>query len=72
LSFSLSEPLSRLIWALVLIPIQVKQARIARDLNDTMEIPDEYWRLSTRWKLFGAIAVALPLVNVYWMVFKPS
>ena len=32
-----------------------------------MEIPDEYWRLSTRWKLFGAIAVALPLVNIYWM-----
>ena len=63
---------SGLIWAFVLIPIQVKQARIADTLHDAMEIPDEYWKLSKRWRLFGAIAVVLPLINIYWMVFKPS
>ena len=63
---------SGLILALVLIPIQVKQARIVHDFNDAVEVPDEYWRLSRRWQLFGAIAVLLPLINLYWMVFKPS
>jgi hypothetical protein len=56
----------------VLIPTQVRQARIARSLSAMEPIPDEYWRLSRRWQLFGAVAVALPLVNIYWMVFKGS
>jgi uncharacterized membrane protein len=63
---------SGIVWATVLIPTQVRQARIARSLSAMEPIPDEYWRLSRRWQLFGAVAVALPLVNIYWMVFKGS
>jgi uncharacterized membrane protein len=60
------------IWVTVLIPIQVRQARLARGFAAAGAIPDEYWRLARHWQLFGALAVALPLANLYWMVFKPA
>lgn len=63
---------SDVIWLTVLIPTQIRQARIARSFNDSQAIPEEYWRLSNRWKYFGALAVVLPLFNIYWMIFKPA
>jgi len=63
---------SGIVWATVLIPIQIRQAQIARSLTTTECIPDEYWRLTRRWQFFGAVAVALPLLNIYWMVFNWS
>ncbi|CAN1497397.1 COG5528 Predicted integral membrane protein [Methylophilaceae bacterium] len=62
---------SGIIWLTVLIPTQIKQARMAQSFANTQTIPDEYWRLSKRWQIFGAIAVLLPMANIYWMVFKP-
>ena len=62
---------SGIIWITVLIPTQIKQARLARNFAYGKAIPDEYWKLSKHWNIFGAIAVLLPLVNIYWMVFKP-
>jgi uncharacterized membrane protein len=62
---------SGIIWITVLIPTQIKQARLARNFAHGKAIPDEYWKLSKHWNIFGAIAVLLPLVNIYWMVFKP-
>jgi hypothetical protein len=55
----------------VLIPTQIKQARLAREFAISLSIPDEYWKLSMRWNIFGTIAVVLPLINIYWMVYKP-
>jgi uncharacterized membrane protein len=63
---------SGVIWLSVLIPIQMRQAKITRLLDSTDSIPEEYWRLSRRWQLFGTIAAVLPLLNIYWMVFKGS
>ena len=62
---------SGIIWLTVLIPTQIKQARMAQSFANTQVIPDEYWRLSKRWQIFGAIADLLPMANIYWMVFKP-
>ena len=62
---------SGIIWISILIPTQIKQARLARNFANSKSIPDEYWKLSTRWNIFGTIAVVLPLINIYWMVFKP-
>ena len=56
----------------VLIPVQVRQARMAKTFADSSEIPEAYWRLSSIWYLFGTLATLLPLVNIYWMVFKPA
>jgi uncharacterized membrane protein len=63
---------SGLIWIAVLIPIEVMQARLAKEFRDAPTIPDRYWRLSRLWAVFGAIATALPLVNLYLMIFKPA
>lgn len=63
---------SGVIWLAVLIPVEVMQARLARQFRDASAIPDSYWRLSTIWAVFGAIAILLPLANIYFMVFKPT
>jgi uncharacterized membrane protein len=63
---------SGVIWAAALIPIEVIQARLARGFRDAEAIPDRYWRLSTRWAVFGGVATLLPLANLYFMIFKPE
>jgi len=62
--------LSGLIWVLVLIPVQIKQARMAATFAVTGEIPAHYWKLCQRWNFWGFLAVITPLVTVYFMVFK--
>jgi len=64
--------LSGVIWVAVLIPTQIKQAKIAKEFAVTGVIPAYYWQLNNRWIVFGVIATLLPLVNLYWMVFKPA
>lgn len=64
--------LSGLIWVAILIPVQIKQERMAQKFKNGTEIPPEYWRLCKRWNTWGAIATLLPLMNLYWMVFKPN
>lgn len=63
---------SGLIWAAILIPIQIRQARTARSFANGGTIPTEYWRLNKHWVIWGTIATVLPLLNLYWMVFKPT
>lgn len=63
---------SGVIWIVVLIPIQILQARMARQFERNGFIPTRYWRLNRIWLIFGVTATVLPLVNVYWMVFKPA
>jgi uncharacterized membrane protein len=63
---------SGVIWLGVLIPVEVMQARLARQFRDSPMIPDRYWRLSMIWAVFGAVATLLPLANLYLMVFKPD
>jgi uncharacterized membrane protein len=63
---------SGVIWVGVLIPVQVMQARMARGFASGGPIPPRYRRLSAVWVVFGLIATALPLVNLYLMVFKPA
>lgn len=63
---------SGLIWAAVLIPVQAKQAKMAREFAVSGEIPANYWKLCTTWNVFGLLATLIPLVNLYYMVFKPQ
>lgn len=63
---------SGVIWVLVLIPLQVKQARLARDFENGGAIPARYWAMSKVWYGFGTVATLLPLANLYVMVFKPA
>lgn len=63
---------SGVIWISVLIPVQVKQARMARKFSDKDTIPQGYWTLSKYWAAFGTVATVLPLANLFFMVFKPT
>ncbi len=63
--------LSGLIWVAILIPVQIKQAKMAKEFAVTSIIPEAYWKLCNRWNVFGVIATLLPLANLYLMVFKP-
>lgn len=62
---------SGLLWLLVLVPIQLRQARLARGFRDGGEIPPEYWRLARRWAVVGSLATVLPFCNLFLMVVKP-
>jgi uncharacterized membrane protein len=62
---------SGLIWICVLIPTQIAQAREARAFAEGAPIPESYWRHNRRWVVWGVIATLVPLVNLYFMVFKP-
>lgn len=59
--------LSGLIWALVLVPIQLKQRAL---LARTDRITPEYLRLSRVWQISGAVATLLPLPILYFMIAK--
>ncbi|MEE4536929.1 MAG: DUF2269 domain-containing protein [Erythrobacter sp.] len=61
-----------LIWLGILVPIQIRQARIAARFDAAGGITAEYRRLSRRWITWGLIST-VPLVCVLWlMVAKPA
>lgn len=59
--------LSGLIWALVLVPIQLRQRVL---LKRTHAITPEYLKLSRIWQISGALATVIPLPIVYLMIIK--
>ncbi len=63
---------SGLIWATILIPAQIRQARAARAFAQGGEIPAAYRRDARRWIFWGVVAT-VPLVAAVWlMVAKPA
>lgn len=64
--------ISGVIWAVILIPVQVKQAKLAQSFEVSGVIPPSYWRLCKIWNVFGVLATIIPLLNLYYMVFKPT
>jgi uncharacterized membrane protein len=59
--------LSGLIWALVLVPIQLRQRSL---LKRDQAVTKEYLKLSRIWQISGAIATVVPLPIVYLMIVK--
>jgi uncharacterized membrane protein len=63
--------LAGLIWLLVIVPIQVKQARLAKTFPAN-GVGEDYRALSRRWLVWGLVAT-VPLVAATWlMVVKPT
>jgi len=61
-----------IIWLGLLIPIQVKQARMAHAFAGAAEVPEEYRRLARLWLIWGLIAT-VPLISaLYFMIEKPG
>lgn len=61
--------ISGLIWAAVLLPIQLKQRQL---LRHTDHITSEYLQLSRVWQISGAVATVVPLPILYLMVTKAA
>ena len=59
--------LSGLIWALVLVPIQLRQRLL---LKRFQAVTPEYLKLSRIWQISGAVATIVPLPIVYLMIVK--
>ena len=59
--------LSGLIWALILVPIQLRQRLL---LKRFQAITPEYLKLSRIWQISGAVATIVPLPIVYLMIVK--
>ena len=62
--------LSGLIWLAVLLPIQVRQARMTRAFANGGEIPASYWRLARLWILWGVVATLPLLAATALMIWK--
>ncbi|MEL6238384.1 MAG: DUF2269 family protein [Pseudomonadota bacterium] len=59
------------IWLFILVPIQIRQARLANTWTGQDDVSEEYHRLSRRWITWGLIST-VPLCIVLWlMVAKP-
>jgi len=58
---------SGLLWLGVLLPIQVKQARIIAALEGDQPLPERYRRLSRHWIFWGVLST-LPLAVAMWMM----
>ena len=80
--FSLTGPLwlvigqllfavSGLVWLCVLVPIQIRQARVARSLAREAILPSQYRRDSRRWLVWGIVATVPLVAAIYVMVAKP-
>jgi uncharacterized membrane protein len=62
--------ISGLLWLLTIVPIQIRQARLARNFDED-DVGEDYRALSRRWLFWGLLAT-VPLVSATWfMVAKP-
>ena len=63
---------SGIVWLAVLVPIQIRQARMARSLAPHAELPYLYRRDSRRWLVWGIVATVPLVAAIYVMVAKPG
>lgn len=57
------------IWLGLLVPIQVKQARMARGFMAGAPVPEAYLRLARWWIIWGSVAT-VPLVVATWIMLR--
>ena len=60
------------VWIGVLIPIQVRQARMARQFANAAQVPFEYRALARRWLTWGLFATVPLIAALYFMIYKPG
>jgi uncharacterized membrane protein len=60
-----------IIWAAVLMPMQIRMARLARQSAASGSLDPAYQRASKIWAIFGGIATLLPIIILFLMVLKP-
>ncbi len=61
---------SGLIWLAVLVPVQIRQSRVARALSPTDRVPESYWRDGRIWLIWGIVATVPLIAAIYVMIAK--
>ncbi|MBK1716635.1 hypothetical protein CKO27_03035 [Thiocystis violacea] len=59
------------VWLGILVPLQIRQARLAQDFAVIGEVPAEYRQCSRTWLVWGLLSTVPLLAGLYWMVAKP-
>ncbi|MEI6486594.1 MAG: DUF2269 family protein [Sphingomonadales bacterium] len=64
---------SGLIWMGLIVPIQIRSSRLAREFTGSDHaVPDAYRALSRRWIFWGLVST-VPLVTALWlMIARPT
>ena len=63
---------SGLIWMGLIVPIQIRSSRLARNFTDGQPVPSQYKALSQRWIAWGLVST-VPLVSALWlMIARPG
>ena len=60
-----------IIWLFILVPVQIKQARLASAFTEATGVTEEYRALSRRWITWGLISTVPLCVALWLMVAKP-
>lgn len=63
--------LTAFIWAGVMIPLQLRMARLAQEALFAGVLDPDYTRTSRRWSMFSGITTLLPIVILFLMVLRP-
>ena len=63
--------ISGILWLFILIPLQMKLARLSRTFTVDTPIPARYWILEKWWLIIGILAMILPIITLFLMVLKP-
>lgn len=63
--------ITAIIWLGILLPLQIRLARLAREGAAGGALDPSYRRSSRQWDMFGGIATLLPVVILFLMVLKP-
>ena len=62
--------LSGFLWLIALVPIQIKQAKIVKNIQNDMPVPEEYYKLTKLWSIIGTVAIIVPLPAIFFMINK--
>jgi uncharacterized membrane protein len=57
------------VWLFILVPLQIRQARMARGFKAGSPIPPDYWRLCRLWIIWGLVAT-VPLIIATWIMLR--
>lgn len=61
---------SGILWLGVLVPVQIRQARAAKNFDPDAPIPQSYWRDARLWLIWGIIATVPLVAATYVMIAK--
>jgi uncharacterized membrane protein len=60
-----------MIWIGILIPVQIRQARMAKSFEKGERVPEGYWRYGRVWLVCGVGATVPLIAATFVMIAKP-